>query len=124
MPRKRKVADECFAHNFKNLFVKFPCLTQVFIADLCGVTRQTVGNWCDGVSVPDANSLKKICDSLDVSADFLLGTQQKIAYNSISISMRTTCLTEESIRKIIYSPKFCDFVNCMAKSQEFLDLLQ
>ncbi len=54
MSRKIKASESQFSYKFRNLFSKYLALTQTYLADLCGVTRQTVGFWCNGKSVPDA----------------------------------------------------------------------
>lgn len=76
-----------------------PDLTQAHLADLCGVTRQTVGIWLGGQSVPDANALRKICVEFDVSADYLLGTEGM--KNSESRFARKYFETMRKLNKII-----------------------
>lgn len=77
MARKQKAADfsNPIAFTLGTLFDMRPSITQTYLADMCGVTRQTVSNWLDGTSVPDANAIWKICTELNVSADYLLGTE-------------------------------------------------
>jgi transcriptional regulator with XRE-family HTH domain len=48
-------------------------ITQNKIAELAGVTRQTVSDFKRGRSVPSIHTLVKLCRILDVSADYLLG---------------------------------------------------
>ena len=49
-------------------------LTQEELAIRLHVVRQTVSKWESGRSVPDADSLAKIADALDVPISDLLGT--------------------------------------------------
>ena len=43
------------------------------LAKQCGLSKQTVCNWCDGVSEPRATQLVTVCKALNVSSDYLLG---------------------------------------------------
>lgn len=43
------------------------------LAKGCGLSKQTVSNWCAGVSEPKAEQIVKICKYLDVHSDYLLG---------------------------------------------------
>lgn len=48
-------------------------ITQQRLAVAVGVTRQAVGQWCAGNTVPDIICLKKIAELFHVSADYLIG---------------------------------------------------
>lgn len=48
-------------------------ITKYALAKQCGLSKQTVCNWCDGVSEPRATQLATVCKALNVSADYLLG---------------------------------------------------
>ena len=43
------------------------------LADITGITRQSIGYYADGTNVPNALVLAKIADALKVSTDYLLG---------------------------------------------------
>lgn len=47
-------------------------LTQEQLGDLVGVTRQAVSKWESGQTVPDAMIIASICQTLHVSADYIL----------------------------------------------------
>ncbi len=49
-------------------------LSQEELAELLGVSRQTVSNWENDRATPDAYKLKQLCETLHVSADALLET--------------------------------------------------
>lgn len=74
MARKIKTFDynDTFPRRFRELLESREDITQEAIAELVGVTRQTVGNWYSGKSAPDAVSLAKIADEFHVSIDWLL----------------------------------------------------
>lgn len=48
-------------------------ITQQELADAVGVTRQAVGQWCIGNTVPDILCLKKIAEIFGISSDYLIG---------------------------------------------------
>ncbi len=47
-------------------------LTQEQLGERVGVTRQAVSKWEAGTAMPDALTAARLCDALDVSADYLL----------------------------------------------------
>ena len=53
-------------------------LTQEQIAELLGVSRQTISNWENGKSYPDIISVIKMSECYDVSLDYLLKGEQKM----------------------------------------------
>lgn len=63
-----------------------------------GISRQTVGFYCNGDRIPDALGLKQIAEKCGVSADWLLGLTDIRTVNS---SERAACdytgLTEETV---------------------------
>ncbi len=50
-------------------------LKQEEVARLLGITRGCYAHYEQGVREPSLDLLKKICDVLDVSADYLLGRE-------------------------------------------------
>lgn len=48
-------------------------ISQVELASLLNVSRQTIANWEKGITVPDARFLEKLADVLHVSVGSLLG---------------------------------------------------
>lgn len=48
-------------------------ITKYALAKGCGLSKQTVCNWCDGISEPKATQIAKISRFLNVSSDYLLG---------------------------------------------------
>ena len=52
-------------------------LTQVAFAKKIGVKQSQVSEWLKGKSKPGYDSIKAICLALDVSADRLLGLDEK-----------------------------------------------
>lgn len=46
-------------------------LTQTDIATLCGVSRVSVKNWENGISVPRADSFIKFCNACDIDPKYI-----------------------------------------------------
>ena len=53
-------------------------LTQEQVAELLGVSRQTISNWENEKSYPDIISVIKMSECYDVSLDYLLKGEQKM----------------------------------------------
>ena len=60
-----------FTERLNDAFLKSG-LTQMKLAERIGVERKTVINYLYGVSEPQASVLGKMCETLHVSADYLL----------------------------------------------------
>jgi len=79
-------------------------LTQSFVAQKLGVTRQAVGQWETAESSPNPETLRKLADLYNVSADYLLGRET----NSVILATRrmplhplgARYLTEEELAEI------------------------
>ena len=78
-------------------------LTQKQLADKIGNVQRNLSNWENGVSEPDCQSILKLCEVLDVTADELLGrehtpiSKQNLAgvESSILKSVRTLSSTKQ-----------------------------
>lgn len=51
-------------------------LTQEQLGELVGVSRQAVSKWESGQTVPDAVTVARLCEALNVSADYVLLGQE------------------------------------------------
>lgn len=73
--RKKKEIDGEFAEILSKLLqeAKEKGISQDNIAQAIGVSRQSLGKWANGVTVPDILDLKKLANYFDVSADYLMG---------------------------------------------------
>lgn len=75
MARNKKQGDKYnspFAASLRQL-IEDRNATQGDIASITGVTRQTVSQYCNGISEPGYDTLIKIADFFNVSVDYLLG---------------------------------------------------
>ena len=71
--RKKEIGyNSVFATRLRKLMEE-KSTTQPQLAEAVGVTRQAVGQWKDGNTVPDILDFQKIADYFKVSADYLLG---------------------------------------------------
>lgn len=78
--------------------------TQSFVAEKLGVTRQAVGQWESAETSPNPETLRKLADLYNVSADYLLGRET----NSVILATRgmplppfgAEYLTEEELAEI------------------------
>lgn len=62
-------------------------LSQQQLADLIGVSRQTLSKWETGVALPDVDNLISLAEALHVTTDYLLVREEKID----SDNPRSTC---------------------------------
>lgn len=75
--------------------------TQPQLAEAVGVSRQAVGQWKDGNTVPDILDFQKIANYYNVSADYLLGRAKNKSVNEdIQVAYRVTGLTADTITKM------------------------
>lgn len=70
-------------------------------AEFLGISRQTVGFYCNGERIPDALGLKSIAEKCNVSADWLIGlSDTKSIELDIKVACEYTGLTEEAIETL------------------------
>ena len=72
-------------------------LTQEDLADVFGVTSQSISKWELGINCPDITMLPKIADFYEVSIDELIGYKPMSSINSIYIDVIWYCLFFEKI---------------------------
>ena len=90
--------NSVFATRLRRLFDEKPNVTQGQLAELLGVTRQTVSQYVNGISEPGYAALVKIADFFDVSIDYLLGrTETRTTELSVKEVCEMTGLNEHSI---------------------------
>ena len=76
--------------------------TNTEFADFLGISRQTVGFYCNGDRIPDAVVLRQIADKCAVSADWLLGLTDVQTRN---FNLRNICeytgLSEKAVDMVL-----------------------
>lgn len=88
--KKTKISPEnnnVFASRLKEL-INEKSLINEDIAKAVGVTRQGVGNWVNGATVPDVLTAAKLADFFGVSLDYLAG---KTSVRSIEADLKAVC---------------------------------
>lgn len=74
--KKKEIGyNSVFANRLRDLMEKNKT-TQPQLAEAVGVSRQAVGQWQNGNTVPDILDFQKICNFFNVSADYLLGRSE------------------------------------------------
>ena len=73
-------------------------LNQVQLAEKLGVKKQSISNWENDNIMPSVEMLEKIADLFQVSADYLLGREEK-SENSIQ-TLDVTGLTPRQLEHI------------------------
>lgn len=104
MPRvKRNIQDRYnspFAKRLRDL-LKEKNITQNQLSKIIGKTRQAVNNYTLGNTAPDSDTLIKLSEYFNVSADYLLGISDvKTTDKDIAYICEYTGLCEETIEKL------------------------
>lgn len=126
MARKIKTFDynDTFPRRFRELLESREDITQEAIAELVGVTRQTVGNWYSGKSAPDAVSLAKIADEFHVSIDWLL---RENAPKQIDAELSAVCeytgLSEKAVQLLSHWNRFSMKESSLDSFYTILDMI-
>lgn len=87
-----------FNENLKTLR-KNKGFTQEELAQKLNVVRQTVSKWEKGLSVPDADSLQKIAEVLDVPVSQLLGADIANDENKNEVAEQLAKINEQLVIK-------------------------
>ncbi|MHC9533336.1 helix-turn-helix domain-containing protein [Dellaglioa sp. L3N] len=83
-------------------------LTQLDLAIRLNVSKGTISAYEQGLSYPSIETLVKICDILDTSADYLLGISDDLPF-------KMGGLTDEQMVSIL------QFVSLIERSNEIID---
>ena len=74
--------------------------TNTEFADFLGLSRQTVGFYCNGDRLPDVITLKQIADRCGVTTDWLLGHNTPSSESDVCIASAVTGLSRDAILKL------------------------
>lgn len=96
--------------------------TQNQIAKEIGVTRQSISQYCDGSTVPNADKLLKLAQYFNVSADYLLGmTDAKTNNKDVQFICEYTGLNESVIASLadrVLPNYIAELLNLFSKSYQ------
>ncbi|NNU83841.1 XRE family transcriptional regulator [Geobacillus sp. BMUD] len=78
--------------------------TQEELAEQLNVSRSQISKWENGSLLPDVQSLEKLCQLFDVSADFLLGgeTRQRELLREVTDMYGTADVHETALAALDY----------------------
>ena len=80
-------------------------MSQEKLADLLGISRQTLSNYENDITSPDLNQAKKICEIFDASLDELIGNDLTIS-SKISSTERLIKKQNKNVRIILITMYF------------------
>lgn len=128
MARSKKTVDEKFYAPFPARLRKLMeerGEKQENIASIVKKSRQTVSQYCNGVSEPGYDTLAQIAEYYDVSVDYLLGLSDVKSRNTtIREIEQYTGLSEESIKILHGIREICDFQRLTKAADDEVDLLK
>lgn len=87
-------------------------LTQTELAEKVGVTQGNLSAWETDRWKPDMNSLKKLCEALNCSSDYLLGQEsfpvsgENNIYFQLAKEVEEMQLPEPDVKKLLEFAKF------------------
>ena len=101
--RKKKEIDKTFSERLSKLLKdkKEQGIIQDDVAKSIGVSRQALGKWANGETVPDILDLKSLAMYFNVSTDYLLGLSE-LANGDVSFTQasKLTNISEKSLLKL------------------------
>lgn len=102
--RKKKKIDGDFAKLLSELLQDVKIANGIIqdnVAKSIGVSRQALGKWANGETVPDILDLKKLAKYFDVSADYLLGlTENATTDTDLKAVCDYTGLSEDAVNSV------------------------
>lgn len=93
--------NDPFPTRFRNLCDE-RAKTRVELAEEFNVTRQTITNWQNGFTVPDAKNLRDIARYFGVTTDYILGLTEIKTLNNLDVREISDCtgLTEKAVQAL------------------------
>lgn len=76
-------------------------LSQVDLAKMLSVTKQTVSNWENNNIQPSVDMLVKIADCFSVSTDFLLGRENRLYIEVDGLSQKEVAHIQQIVKDLI-----------------------
>ncbi|MCM1167294.1 MAG: helix-turn-helix transcriptional regulator [Lachnospiraceae bacterium] len=110
--RKKEIGSNSpFATRLRELLEERE-ITQPVLAEAIGVSRQSVGQWKDGKTVPDILDLRKIAIFFGVSTDYLLcQTNVASSDNRVKDIHELTGLSEDAVNHLVKLKSVTDMLS-------------
>lgn len=89
--------------------------TLTSIAEQLQLTRTTISLYCNNQRIPDAETLKRICELFQCSADWLLGLSDAFAYRDTTPA---GMLQNRTVNALLSHEKFSEIVWYIRKAAE------
>lgn len=110
---------DTFTNRF-NEVLKLEQTNQANLANKIGIARQCITDYKSGKSFPTIQTLARICDTLEISSDYLLGLEDDIGAPTANVMHEGATLSEkekallEAFNKLL--PETQDFILRTAQS--------
>lgn len=92
--------DSAFATRLRKLISKNN-ISKNQLSEEIGVSRQAISQYCDGLTIPNADKLLKIAEFFNVSLDYLVGrTENFTTDNKLSFVCDYTGLNEDAVKNL------------------------
>ncbi len=98
-------------------------MTQDELAVRLNVVRQTVSKWEKGLSVPDAELLKKLADTLETEVSTLLGVSVTAEENTNEIAEQLSRINEQLANKTRNTRKIWTIIGIIALAIVVLNII-
>ncbi len=86
MKRETELTDQEFIGSRIASVRRLRNMKQVDLGAAIGVTDQTISNWEVGLRTPRADYLRKLCEELQCSADYILGITDELPFSDTTPS--------------------------------------
>lgn len=127
--RKKKEIDGNFAKLLSELLQKVKTkngIVQDDVAKAIGVSRQALGKWANGETVPDILDLKKLAKYFNVSSDYLIGlSDNKTTKAELRMVCDYTGLSKENIEviKFLKEAGYKHIIESVINDKFFIELI-
>lgn len=103
--------------NNKRFIIYACCKTQESLSEAIGKERRTIGNWENGKSLPDIESLIKLCNILNCSIDYFLGVTDISEIDPVIMASHHTGISSDIIGRCMRDSHYLDFLNFVMKPE-------
>lgn len=127
-PKTEDYYNSVFASRLRAL-INNAGITLPDLADSIGATRQSIGQWKDGKTQPNATMIKKIAEYFNVSSDYLLGLSDVATRNetiqgiNAAIGLSSRAITMLMAEKALNESDIADFISFLVESEKLQVLI-